>query len=163
MVAGLFSDANRAERAYQGLFARGYRHDEVIVAMPEAVWQALFAATNATAHGPTSDNDTDSRAPEEAEATSGHPVPTAVSISSNGFATRVMAAGRTVNMLADAIRKPVSDGLPGALAVCGIQERMTRDCAVGVQEGKILLGVLPATLLTHCRSPRSGCARRARS
>src|SRR5690348_15784483 len=52
MLAALFADASRAERAYQSLFSRGYRHDEVIVVMPETVWQALFAADSAVQGSP---------------------------------------------------------------------------------------------------------------
>jgi hypothetical protein len=149
MVASLFTDATGAERAYQALFARGYRHDEIIVVMPEAVWHALFSG-DAAAGGP---NGVPAKAVDAPAAPSAgvqrarqggpFPAPIAIPVSSRNVATRIMAAGRTATTLMDAIRRDGDDCLADALAAVGIPERMTRGCAAGIREGKIMLGVMP--------------------
>ena len=139
MMAGLFTDAKHAERAYQALFARGYRPDEVIVVIPESTWRALFApASGASA-------DASNGVPEtKYQTVAGEfPVPVPVSLSSRVPSKRVMAAGRIAALLSSAERREGGDELASALAACGIPHRLTRDCAAGIEEGKILLGVIP--------------------
>ena len=154
MVASLFADATGAERAYQALFARGYRHDEVIVAMPEAVWHALFSGDPANEHPngvPASAASVSPAAPATAAPTQAQlprqggafPAPIAIPVSSRNVATRIMAAGRAATTLMDAIRRDGDDCLADALFAVGIPERMTRGCAAGIREGKIMLGVMP--------------------
>ena len=135
MIAGLFSDAKHAERAYQALFARGYRPDEVIVVIPESTWRALFTSELAVGE----------REPETKYQTSAgeFPVPVPVALSSALPSKRVMAAGRIAALLSSANRTTGDEGLTNALAACGIPHRLTRDCAAGIEEGKILLGVIP--------------------
>jgi hypothetical protein len=139
MMAGLFADAKHAERAYQALFARGYRPDEVIVVIPESTWHTLFAAdadANASEGKGTQGTKYQTSAGE-------FPVPVAVPLSSRAESKRVMAAGRIAALLSSASRQPGGEELTTALAACGIPHRLTRDCAAGIEEGKILLGVIP--------------------
>jgi hypothetical protein len=139
LLAGLFSDPSHAERAYQALFARGYCHDEVIVAMPETVWKSLFADPASAADDAAELAGRDAHAMVHA-GTASTPVP--VRIASRTCATRVMAAGRIAAKLAALSPKPDDAALSHALAACGIPERLTHDCAAGIEDGKILLGVL---------------------
>jgi hypothetical protein len=142
MLAGLFADAKHAERAYQALFARGYRPDEVIVVIPETTWRSLFGGANANPQGPDSQ-----QFPEPSTryqtAAGEFPVPVPVAVSSNLHAKRVMAAGRIAALLSVANRSTGGDRLIDALAACGIPHRLTRDCAAAIDAGKILLGVIP--------------------
>jgi len=151
MLAGLFADASHAERAYQSLFARGYRHEEVIVMMPETVWQALFAA-DAAAHGDPGAKGAARRESHDtshvsrANSASEFSVPVPIPVASGVLATRVMAAGNIAATLSNEIRRPGDDVLGTALAACGVPRHLTRGCAAGVEEGKILVGVMPRTV-----------------
>ena len=139
MMAGLFTDAKHAERAYQALFARGYRPDEVIVVIPESTWRALFQSESGLGPGGAKS------APETKYQTSAgeFPVPVAVSLSSSLTSKRVMAAGRIAALLSNASQRSGNEGLRSALVACGIPHRLARDCAAGIEDGKILLGVIP--------------------
>ena len=148
MLAGLFADASHAERAYQSLFARGYRHDEVIVMMPETVWQALFAAEASSRDDPNGKGDAhhrpqDSSHVSRASSASEFSVPVPIPIASGVLATRVMAAGNIAATMSNEIRRSGDDVLGTALAACGVPRHLTRGCAAGVEEGKILVGVVP--------------------
>ena len=150
MLAGLFSDASRAERAHEALFQRGYRQDDVVVFMAEAKWQKLFgaaASSNADEEIPASRGfrSDASRGPSAggargpASARGAAPL----AITSNLLVTRVMAAGRIATMLTNAERPRHGDALVRALVDCGIPEREASSCAAGVAAGKILVGVVP--------------------
>ena len=138
-MAGLFTDAKHAERAYQALFARGYRPDEVIVVIPESTWRALFQSESSTGPGVAKS------APQTKYQTAAgeFPVPVAVSLSTSSTSKRVMAAGRIAALLSNANQQSGNEGLRSALTACGIPHRLARDCAAGIEDGKILLGVIP--------------------
>jgi hypothetical protein len=142
MMAGLFTDAKHAERAYQALFARGYRPDEVIVVIPESTWRSLFGAAGANPQDPGSQQLGEPSTRYQTSAGE-FPVPVPVAVSSHLHSKRVMAAGRIAALLSAANRSTGGEGLTSALAACGIPPRLTRDCAAAIDAGKILLGVIP--------------------
>jgi hypothetical protein len=153
MLAGLFTDASAAERAHEGLFARGYRADEIVVVMAESKWQKLFAAERpAGARRPNPAMPEPKVADEPIKPpprgiAGEFPGPIPIAVSSRILATRVMAAGRIARLLSDANRhsgRSTDDSaLVRALADCGIPEPLTHACAAGVEGGRILLGVVP--------------------
>lgn len=130
MLAALFDDASHAERAHAKLVDRGYRNDEIVVVMAEARWEKLFgeAPTPTAIKGP----------PERQSADA--PVPLSIP---SPLPARAMAAGRMIDVLANAARPKNEDALRQALIDCGIPARSAAECAAGVEAGKILLGVVP--------------------
>jgi hypothetical protein len=137
LVAALFADARHAERAHALLFGRGYRHDEIVVAMAESKWKGLFG----TGEAPPDTVDTPAHNGGAATVSAGQPVPFA--IGSDASTTRVMAAGELAALFVHAEPSRGEDAFERALVDCGMPPRNASACASGVEAGKILLAVTP--------------------
>jgi hypothetical protein len=137
MFAALFDDVGRAARAHATLVARGYRREDIVVVMAQAVWDQIFGAgsTDQAANG------FEARLADfRADMAAGSARRRVGSVSP---AARALAAGRFAEIFTDAARPDSEDALRQALIECGVPAGRSTQCAAAVTAGRILLGVVP--------------------
>jgi hypothetical protein len=145
IVTGLFRDRESAERAYQAACDRGYRSDEVNVAMSEETRRSWYPSNDA----PGSDLGTKALEGTGAGAAIGGAVGgTLGALAALGTSLVIpglglIVAGPVAAGLAGAGAGGLTGGLIGALVGWGIPEDRAKTYETGLQQGGAVMGVAP--------------------
>lgn len=145
MLTGMFHDRSSAERAYQGLAARGYTKDDINVVMSDETRKKHFSGDG----GMTTELGS--------KAAEGAGIGGAIGGTLGAILAAVTATGTTLALpgLGLVIAGPLAaaaagagaglltGGLVGALVGWGIPEERVRHYESGIKEGGMLLGVKP--------------------
>lgn len=141
MVTGLFRDRESAERAYRAACDRGYKPDDVIVAMSDETRTKWFASGNGT----TSGLGTKALEGTGAGAAIGGAVGgTLGALAAIGTSLLIPGLGLVVaGPLAAGLAGAGAGGLIGALIGWGIPEDRARSYEAGIKQGGAVMGVTP--------------------
>ena len=145
MVTGLFPDRATAERAYNDVSSRGYRHDDVNLVMSDETRKRHFLSDGA----PATELGT--------KAAEGAGIGGAIGGSIGAIAAAIAAVGTTVALpglglviagplaaaIAGAGAGAATGGIVGALIGWGIPEERVKHYEEGIKNGGILMGVTP--------------------
>jgi hypothetical protein len=141
-IIGLFSDRGAAERAYQSLFDYGYSHDEITVVLTDEARKLHFPPVETEIEDKTLKG-------LGAGAIIGGGVGALIGVIA-GLGTSlvvptlgIVVAGPLVAGLTGAGTGGVAGGLIGALVGAGIREEKARFYAEEIDQGKILISVVP--------------------
>jgi len=144
MVTGLFSDRERAEKAYGTLSARGYDPKDVSVVMSDDTRERYFAPGTRT----TELGNKAAKGAGIGGAIGGTVGAVAAAIAAIGTALVIpglglVVAGPIAAALAGAGAGGAAGGLIGALVGAGIPEERVKHYEAGIKKGGILMGVKP--------------------
>ncbi|MEW4567574.1 hypothetical protein AB1L88_06865 [Tautonia sp. JC769] len=142
MVSALFKDRASADRAYQSVLDRGYRHDQITTVMTDEARQRHYPEGRVGAD-------------EGNKALEGSGVGGAIGTITGGLIGAIAAIGTNLILpglglvvagplaagLAGAGAGGLTGGLVGALVGWGIPEEHAKDYETGLTEGGIVLGV----------------------
>jgi hypothetical protein len=144
LVTGLFTDRESAERGYNALTERGYKPEDVNLAMSDETRKKYFAGTG-------QQTELGSKAAEGAGvggAIGGTLGAIAAALAAVGTAVTIpglglVIAGPVAAALAGAGAGAAAGGLVGALVGWGIPEERVKRYDEGIRQGGILMGVRP--------------------
>jgi hypothetical protein len=142
-VTGSFEDRERAERAYQELERRGYKRDDVHMAMSDDARQRHFHKDDKSDLGNKALEGTGAGA-----AIGGVVGATVTAIAAAASAIAIpgiglVIAGPIAGALAGAGAGAAAGGVAGALIGAGIPEDRAQLYERDIQEGRIMMGVRP--------------------
>jgi len=144
-LTGLFPDRDSAERAYQGVIDRGYKHDDVDLVMSDETRERHFGGT-------------DNRPTElGTKAAEGAGIGAGIGGTVGAIAAAVAAVGTTIALpglglviagpiaaaLAGAGAGGAAGSLVGALIGWNLPEERVKEYESGIKEGGILMGMKP--------------------
>ena len=143
MVTGLFNDRASAERAYEGLHARGYGRDDVNLVMSDDTRKTHFGSTEGA------QTELGSKAAEGAGvggAIGGTVGAILAAIAAVGTTIAIPGLGLVITgplaaVIAGAGAGGAAGGLVGALVGWGIPEERVKRYEAGIRKGGILMGV----------------------
>jgi hypothetical protein len=142
MVTALFTDRDRAERAYQALTARGYSSNDINVVMSDETRKRYFDSTAAT----TELGNKAAKGAGVGGAIGGTIGAIAAAVAALGTSLVIpglglVVAGPLAAALAGAGAGGAAGGIVGALIGAGIPEERVKHYEQGIKEGGILMGV----------------------
>ena len=148
MLTGMFRDRASAERAYNNMYERGYRDEDINIMMSDDTRKRHFATSDKSDHKETSFGNkalegagTGSAIGGAIGAAAGIIAAIGTSIAIPGLG--IVIAGPLAAGLAGAGAGGVTGGIIGALVGAGIPEDRAKKYEQGIKDGHIVMGVRP--------------------